>query len=164
MTGYHGNFRHFRKHFFETLFIPRRRLGSPPNFAKTRFGRFPTFHFSTSKIVSKLRTAVYPPRMAPIGLKLRENAFQVIPDIWFFDTKNFFATKIFVRQNFSSTLRKCVSAKCLFWRSCAGLDVTGRCASKIHCQTYRFQPSTTFGGGVKESISVFFVSFGRKKT
>ena len=44
---------------------------------------------------SKLRTAVYPPRMAPIGLKLRENAFQVIPDISFFD-----GTNIFCDQNF----------------------------------------------------------------
>ena len=40
--------------------------------------------------------AVYPPRMAPFGLKLWENAFQAIPDISFFDAekKN--------RQNFLS--------------------------------------------------------------
>ena len=30
---------------------------------------------------AKLRTAVYPLRMAPFGLRLWENAFQVIPDI-----------------------------------------------------------------------------------
>ena len=36
---------------------------------------------------SKLRTAVYPPRMAPIGLKLGENTFQTIPDVSFFDVK-----------------------------------------------------------------------------
>ena len=57
---------------------------------------------------------------------------------------------------------KNVSAKCLFWRSCEGLDVTIRCASKIHCQTYRFQPSRTLGGGVRKAFSVFFVSFGLK--
>ena len=33
---------------------------------------------------------VYPPRMAPFGLKLWENAFQMIPNISFFDVeKNF---------------------------------------------------------------------------
>ena len=40
--------------------------------------------------LSKLWTALYPPRMAPIGLKLQENAFQVIPDISFFDGTNTF--------------------------------------------------------------------------
>ena len=55
------------------------------------------------------------------------------------------------------------STKCLFWGSCEFLDVTGRCASKIHSQTYRLQPSMTLGGGVKEAVSVFFVSFGEKK-
>ena len=59
---------------FESPFTHGARLGIPPNFAKTRFGRFPTFHFSTSKFFSKLRTAVYPPRMAPFGLKLWENS------------------------------------------------------------------------------------------
>ena len=34
---------------FESPFTPQTRLRIPPNFAKTRFGRFPTFHFSTSK-------------------------------------------------------------------------------------------------------------------
>ena len=48
------------------------------------------FIFRRKKFFSKLRTAVYPPKMAPIGVKLRENAFQVIPDISFFDQKNFF--------------------------------------------------------------------------
>ena len=42
------------------------------------------------------------------------------------------------------------------------MDVTIRCASKIHCQTYRFQPSMTLGGGVKEAVSVFDVTFGEK--
>ena len=35
----------------------------------------------------KLWPAVYPPRMAPFGLKLWENAFQTIPDISFFDVE-----------------------------------------------------------------------------
>ena len=69
----------------------------------------------------------------------------------------------FLPEKFFVKTPKRVSAKCPFWRSCAGLDVTIRCASKIHCQTYRFQPSTTLGGGVKEGKTVFVVSFGRKK-
>ena len=36
--------------------------------------------------------AVYPSRIAPIGLKLCENAFQAIPDISFFDVENLFET------------------------------------------------------------------------
>ena len=38
--------------------------------------------------------AVYPPRMAPFGLKLWENAFQAIPDISFFNVEIFFETSI----------------------------------------------------------------------
>ena len=54
------------------------------------------------------------------------------------------------------------STTCLFRRSCAGLHATIECSSKIHCQTYRFQPSRTLGGGVRKAFSVFFVSFGLK--
>ena len=58
---------------------------------------------------------------------------------------------------------KQISAKCLFWRSCAGLHTNVECSSRIHCQNYRFQPSTTLGGGVKRVKTVFVVSFGLKK-
>ena len=44
---------------------------------------------------SNFRKAVYPPRMAPFGLKLWENAFQTIPNISFFDAEKFFLAKIF---------------------------------------------------------------------
>ena len=40
------------------------------------------------RIFRKRRRSVYPPRMAPFGLKLWENAFQMIPDISFFDAEN----------------------------------------------------------------------------
>ena len=36
----------------------------------------------------KIRKAVYPSRMAPIGPKLWENAFQTIPDVSFFDAEH----------------------------------------------------------------------------
>ena len=66
------------------------------------------------KFLSKLRTAVYPPRMAPIGLKLRENAFQVIPDISFFDGTNIFCDQIFCSKIFSSTVQKIVQQRACF--------------------------------------------------
>ena len=37
--------------------------------------------FVRSFVRSFFRSAVYPPRMAPIGMKLCQNAFQTIPDI-----------------------------------------------------------------------------------
>ena len=43
--------------------------------------------FANFDFFPKLWTAVYPPRMAPFGLKLWENAFQTIPDISFFDVE-----------------------------------------------------------------------------
>ena len=39
-------------------------------------------------MIFKLRTAVYPPRMAPIGSKLCQNAFQVIPELSLFDIED----------------------------------------------------------------------------
>ena len=41
---------------FERLFTPRGWLRSARNFAKTRFRRFPTFHFSKPEKRKKLRT------------------------------------------------------------------------------------------------------------
>ena len=42
------------------------------------------------------------------------------------------------------------------------LDVIGRCASKTYPQSFDFQLSTTFGGGVKEIVSIFAPTFGQK--
>ena len=74
-----------------------------------------------------------------------------------FDFRNISQTMFFVNTP------KRVLEKCLFWRSCAGLHATVECSSRIHCQNYRFQPSTTLGGGVKRVKTVFVVSFGLKK-
>ena len=126
------------------------------------FRTIPDISFFDGKCFAKLRTAVYPPNMAPIGAKLCQNAFQVIPDISFFDThKHFWRQKFLSKTIFVNTPKIC-STKCLFWRSCAGLHATIECSSKIHCQTCRFQPSTTLGGGVKREKAVFFQSFGQK--
>ena len=107
----------------------------------------------------KLWPAVYPPRMAPFGLKLWENAFQTIPDISFFDVEIWrkFSIKIFIKKIFVGKL-----TNCLFLRSYGFLDVIGRCTSKSYPQSFDFQLSTTFGGGVKEIVSIFFPTFGQK--
>ena len=81
--------------------------------------------------------------------------FRWSPTFHFSTPTNIFGDKNFCPKKFS--------AKCLFWRSCAGLHASIECRSKIHCQTYRFQPSTTLGGGVKREKTVFFRSYGLKK-
>ena len=68
------------------------------------------FIFQRRKNFSKLRTAVYPPNMAPIGAKLCQNAFQVIPDISFFDAKKKFDKIFWSRQS-------CFAFLSQFWRS-----------------------------------------------
>ena len=78
---------------FERPFTPRGWLRLARNFAKTRFRWFPTFHFSTPETLffrnfCKLWRSVYPPRMAPIDLKLGQNAFQVIPELSLFDVED----------------------------------------------------------------------------
>ena len=76
--------------------------------------------------------------------------------------KHFLRPKFLLQKFFANGPKK-FSAKCLFWRSCAGLHTNVECSSRIHCQNYRFQPSTTLGGGVKREKTVFVVSFGPKK-
>jgi len=75
-------------------------------------------------------SAVYPLRMAPIGLKLWENAFQVIPDISFFDAQNIFCDTNFCRKNFSSTPRNFFQQSACFGGAMVFWDAIGRCASK----------------------------------
>ena len=102
--------------------------------------------------------------MAPFGLKLWENAFQTIPNISFFDAEKFFLANFF-DENFRKK-KKFVgkSTNCLFLRSYGFLDVIGRCASKSYPQSFDFQLSTTFGGGVKEIVSIFAPDFRPKMT
>ena len=56
------------------------------------------------------------------------------------------------------------STNCLFLRCYGFLDVIGRCASKSYPQSFDFQLSTTFGGGVKEIVSIFAPDFRPKMT
>ena len=60
-------------------------------------------NIENQRVFAKLRTDVYPPRMAQLGLKLWGNAFQMIPDISFFDVEKNISAKLFdkhFRQNF----------------------------------------------------------------
>ena len=61
----------------------RKRVSDEPRLVL--FWRQKHQHFA---IVRKFWTGVHPPRMAPLGLKLCQNAFQTIPDISFFDADN----------------------------------------------------------------------------
>ena len=96
-------------------------------------------------------------RMAPFGLKLWENVFQMIPNISLFDTQKKltkFSTTVFVGK----------LANCLFRRSYGFLDVIGRCASKNDSRGFDFQPSTIFGRGVKVVQTIFDNDFQPKMT
>ena len=102
-----------------------------------------------------------PPKMTPIGMKLWENACQTIPDIWFSTSKQKkwrkCSMKVFVKKKFVGK-----STNCLFLRSYGLLDVIGRYAFKSYPQSLEFQLSTTFGGGVKEIVSIFAPDFRPK--
>ena len=130
---------------------------------KMRFGRFPTFHFSTFKNFFETSNDRLPPedgsdRPQTLGKRVSGDPQHLIFRRPPKKSTKFSSEKIFVNPP------KKFSAKCLFWRSCAGLDVGGRCASKIHCQTYKFQPSTTLGGGVRKVKTIFFLEFWPQKT
>ena len=133
---------------------------------ETAFQTIPDISFFDAEKTKKkfffveLWMAVYPSNMAAFGLKLWENAFQTIPNISFSTSKKKWQ-KFSIKK--SSTLffdRK--STNCLFLRSYGFLDLIGRCASKSYPQSFDFQLSTTFGGGVKEIVSIFFLTFGQK--
>ena len=81
--------------------------------------------------------------------------FRWSPTIHFSAAQTFFATNIFVAKFFFVNGSKKYSAKSLFWRSSAGLQTNVECSSRIHCQNYRCQPSTTLGRGVKRVKTVF---------
>ena len=67
------------------------------------------FTFRRREIFSFFRPSVYPPRMARIGAKLWENAFQMIPNVSFSDTEKTIWT-IF--------LQKCLILELFFQKTC----------------------------------------------
>ena len=115
----------------------------PPKFCKTLTGRLPPEDGSV--------------RPQTLGKRVSDDSQHFMFRGW----KKFFG-KIFW---WKFSLKKIFVGKltnCLFLRSYGFLDVIGRCASKSYPQSFDFQLSTTFGGGVKEIVSVFFPTFGQK--
>ena len=121
------------------------------------------FHVKQIKIFANFDGSFTPRGWLRSASNFGKTRFKWSATFQFSTPKTFFATNFVGTKQKIVNTPKIVSAKCLFWRSCACLDVAGRCASKIHCQTYRFQPSMTLGEGVKETISVFFREFWQKK-
>ena len=93
--------------------------------------------------------------MAPIGFKLGQNSFQMIPDISFFDARKKKIDEIFGAK------KSGWNQKSLFWRSYAGLSTTGSSVSKNDPRWNHFRVCATFGGGVKVVSKFFFVIFGQ---
>ena len=114
----------------------------PPKFCKTLTGRLPPEDGSV--------------RPQTLGKRVSDDSrhfiFRRRKKIW-----RKFSIKIFITKIFVGKL-----TNCLFWRSYGFSDVIGRCASKSYPQSFDFQLSTTFGGGVKEIVSIFFPTFGQK--
>ena len=80
---------------------------------------------------AKLWMAIYPPRIAPFGLKLGQNAFQTIPNISCFDVEQKKITKKSDRKLSFSWFSSC------FWR--AMVKRTSKSDS-----TWNFAPDTPF--------------------
>ena len=114
----------------------------PPKFCKTLTGRLPPEDGSV--------------RPQTLGKRVSDDSRHFI---FRRRKKNWrkFSIKIFIKKIFVGKL-----TNCLFLRSYGFLDVIGRCASKSYPQSFDFQLSTTFGGGVKEIVSIFFPTFGQK--
>ena len=168
---------------FQTIFIFRHRKHQQNVFGKTLNGRLPPedgsvrpqtlrkrvsgdsrhFIFRRQTIFFETSNGRLPPKHGSDRRETLPKRVSGDPRHFIFrHPQTFFATKIFGANKVFVNTTKHFSAKCLFWRSYAGLHATGICSSKIHCQNYRFQPSTTLGGGVKKGKTVFVVSFGQK--
>ena len=98
MTGYHAKLRQL---FFESPFTSRTKLGSPPNFAKTRFGRSPTFHFSTKTFLFETSNGRLPPKHGSDRRETLPKRVSGDPRHFIFrHPQTFLATKIFVGKIF----------------------------------------------------------------
>ena len=97
--------------------------------------------------------------MAPIGVKLWENAFQTICNISFFDVRKKIWMKFFRKNKKWRKINKYV-----FSRSYAGLSMIGRSAVRNHCLRCVYLIDTTLGEGVKEMVCVFDLDLEAKMT
>ena len=116
---------------FEHSFTLQTWLRLASNFAKTRFRRSPTFHFSTSKNFFETSNGRLPPKHGSDRRETLPKRVSGDPRHFIFrHPQTFLATKIFVRKFFRQHPENLFSTKCLFWRSCAGLHATIECSSK----------------------------------
>ena len=104
----------------------------------------------------ELWTAIYPPRMAPIGLKLGQNAFQTIPNISFFDP----AKKQIGEIGLSKILFFSILVR--FSRIYVDLDVKFEFSMQNDPWVAEFQLSMTLGGGVKSQKTILMSTYGEK--
>ena len=109
----------------------------PPKFCKTLTGRLPPEDGSV--------------RPQTLGKRVSDDSRH------FIFRRRKFSIRIFIKKIFVGKL-----TNCLFLRSYGFLNVIGRCASKSYPQSFDFQLSTTFSGGVKEIVSIFSLIFGQK--
>ena len=112
----------------------------PPKFCKTLTGRLPLEDGSV--------------RPQTLGKRVSDDSQHFILRCRKIFVGNFFWWKFASKQIFVGK-----STNCLFLRSYGFLDVIGRCASKSYPKSFDFQLSTTFGGGVKEIVSIFAPDF-----
>ena len=179
---------------FERPFTPQTWLRSASNFGKTHFRRFPTLHFlmpnicfwmciwdlfvGLKKFTRNWKTAVFeelgsfwrhgqlrlekwPPMKSFSGLyDIWRRGKRLRFDFWpHFSPKSDFHKKVIY---VITKLRKIENHP--FLRSYELSDVTGRCASKNDPRWNYFQVSTTSGGGVKDYVLSFGLTFHHKVT
>ena len=146
---------------FKRAFTPRNHVRSPRKFGKTRFRRFPTFHFSTPK-----------KKNSTFGLRRLNFERPFIPRAWPVRPPNFAKTRFrrFPTFHFSTPKKNILRTFCeqnwrqikneLFWRSHDFVSVTGRSASKNDPRWNCFQVCTTFSRGVTRANLIFSWTFG----
>ena len=97
----------------------------------------------------KLGTAVYRPKMAPFGFKLWENAFQMIPDISFFDTDKELLANIF-DENFRQKIFRWNISKLPVLEELWLFGRNRQMCLENDPRSFDFQLSTNFGRRVKQ--------------
>ena len=95
--------------------------------------------------------------MAPIGVKLWQNAFRTICNFSFFDAGKLFLEKLFFGIND-------FFKKVAFWRSYEFLIRVGRCVVKSYCPNCPYFWGDFLGEGVKEAVCSFEMVLGPKMT
>ena len=99
--------------------------------------------------------------MAPIGAKLGQNAFQTIPNVFFFDTEKKVLDDFVSKEFWYSTF---FSKKLAFRMSQGFLSVIGRSVVKSYFPKWGYFWGDFLGGGVNVSICVENLDLAPKMT